>query len=78
MVVAPSIGPALRPLCGSVTERLSGTDGLYGAASPLPEAAGFSVRIAAWDGRLLRKGMRLGWMAARRHLCGRDPSRRAK
>ncbi len=78
MVAAPCAAPVLRPLCAAITERLTDTEGLYGAASPLPDDAGFSVRVAARDGRLLRQGLAIGWTAARQHLCGRNPTLRPK
>jgi len=51
---------------------------LYAGASPLPNAAGIAVRLAARDGEALRLGLRAAWVSARRLLTGSPPPSRRK
>jgi len=66
----------LQSLCADAEARLSRLPGCYGGASPLPNGAGASFRLAAVDGRHLRLGLHAAWCAACLHLFGREPPSR--
>ena len=78
LVLAALSAPELETLARSIEARLGVTDGIYTAASTLPQEVGIGLRIAATDGRHLRTALAAGWHAARHHLFGCDPAPRRK
>ncbi len=64
---------SLQCLCADQEGRMARLPGCYGGASPLPNGAGVSFRIAAIDGRHLRLGLNAAWSAVRQHLFGYEP-----
>jgi urease accessory protein len=52
---------------------MSSLAGLYWSVSALPNECGVSLRMAGQDGRMLRAGIKIGWLTARKHLFGGIP-----
>ena len=45
----------------------------YHAPTSIEEAVGMLGELAGQDGRMLRAGIRTGWLTARKHLFGSIP-----
>jgi urease accessory protein len=78
IVAAPRAMDLVDGLHRDIEAQVAGVEGLYLAVSGLPSCAGASVRIAAYDGRLLRQGLTAGWSAARFAFFGERPAPRRK
>jgi urease accessory protein len=68
----------LESLCMAATAALADVAGLYAAASVLPGGIGISLRLAARDGAVLRRGLELGWIESRKAMTGEAPPSRRK
>ncbi|MAC79073.1 MAG: urease accessory protein ureD [Rhodobacteraceae bacterium] len=63
----------LRAFCDGVSRGVETVQGLYGAASPLPNGMGVGVRLVGQGAQALREGIDLTWRSGRQALLGRAP-----
>lgn len=71
LVLAPRRDAALEGLAAHLTAVLTGRPGAGGAASPLPDGVGVTVRVLATRAPALHSALRAVWSAARAALLGR-------